>query len=84
MSHSLDDASGLQTSGNFGTALILNPIRQEDNYASSDFDVRHIVNVNGVWQQDDPSTPQVEVNDWGRVTNVTNPRFARFSLTFDF
>jgi hypothetical protein len=41
-------------------------------------------NVNGVWQQDDPSTPQVEVNDWGRVTSVTNPRFARFSLTFDF
>ena len=50
LSHSLDDASGLQTSGNFGTAMILNPIRQEDNYANSDFDVRHIVNVNGVWQ----------------------------------
>ena len=49
-SHSLDDASGLQTSGNFGTSLILNPIRQSDNYASSDFDVRHIINVNGVWQ----------------------------------
>jgi len=50
LSHSLDDASGLQTSGNFGTSLILNSIRQEDNYANSDFDVRHIVNVNGVWQ----------------------------------
>lgn len=49
-SHSLDDASGLQTSGNFGTALILNPIRQQDSYANSDFDVRHIINVNSVWQ----------------------------------
>lgn len=50
LSHSLDDASGLQTSGNFGTSLILNPIRQADNYANSDFDIRHIINVNGVWQ----------------------------------
>ena len=50
LSHSLDDASGLQTSGNFGTSLILNPIRQEDNYANSDFDVRHVINLNGIWQ----------------------------------
>jgi hypothetical protein len=50
LSHSLDDASGLQTSGNFGTSLILNPIRQSDNYANSDFDVRHIININGIWQ----------------------------------
>jgi len=50
LSHSLDDASGLQTSGTFGTAFILNPIRQQDNYASSDFDVRHIINVNWIWQ----------------------------------
>ncbi|MGB8507808.1 MAG: carboxypeptidase-like regulatory domain-containing protein, partial [Pyrinomonadaceae bacterium] len=50
LSHSLDDASGLQTSGAFSTAFILNPIRQHDNYASSDFDVRHLINVNGVWQ----------------------------------
>lgn len=50
LSHALDDASGLQTSGAFGTAFVLNPIRQQDNYANSDFDVRHLVNVNGVWQ----------------------------------
>lgn len=49
-SHSLDDTSGLQTSGSFGTAFILNPIRQGDNYASSDFDMRHIVNFNSLWQ----------------------------------
>ncbi len=50
LSHSMDDASGLQTSGNYGTSLILNPLRQRDNYANSDFDVRHIINSNAVWQ----------------------------------
>ncbi len=49
-SHSMDDTSGLQTSAAFGTAFILNPIRQRDNYASSDFDMRHIVNFNSLWQ----------------------------------
>ncbi len=46
----MDDASGLQTSSNYGTSLILNPLRQRDNYANSDFDVRHIINSNAVWQ----------------------------------
>ena len=50
LSHSMDDASGLQTSGNFGTSFILNPIRQKDNYANSDFDVRHSFNANAIWQ----------------------------------
>ncbi|MDT5262276.1 MAG: hypothetical protein QOC61_1280 [Acidobacteriota bacterium] len=50
LSHTLDDASGLQTSGAFGTAFILNPIRQHDNYANSDYDVRHLINMNGIWQ----------------------------------
>ncbi len=49
LSHSLDDASGLATSGAYGGAFILNPIRQRDSYANSDFDVRHIVNINAVW-----------------------------------
>jgi hypothetical protein len=50
-SHSLDDASGLQTELGFSSAsLILNPFRQRDNYASSDFDMRHIINVSSVWQ----------------------------------
>ena len=50
-SHSLDDASGLQTYGSFSSsALVLNPFRQRDNYASSDFDMRHMINVNSVWQ----------------------------------
>ena len=50
LSHSLDDASGLQTSTGFGSAFILNPLRQSDNYASSDFDVRHQINANGIWE----------------------------------
>jgi hypothetical protein len=49
-SHSLDDASGLQTSTGFGEAFILNPIRQRDNYASSDFDLRHVINFNYILQ----------------------------------
>jgi Carboxypeptidase regulatory-like domain len=54
-SHSLDDASGLQSETGFGNAngngaFIVNPIRQRDNYASSDFDIRHLVNADAVWQ----------------------------------
>lgn len=49
MSHSLDDASGLQTAAAFAGAFILNPLRQRESYASSDFDVRHIINANGTW-----------------------------------
>lgn len=50
LSHSLDDASGLATSGAFGGAFIVNPILQDASYANSDFDIRHIINVNSIWQ----------------------------------
>jgi hypothetical protein len=50
LSHSMDDASGLQTSGAFGGAFILNPLRQQDNFANSDFDIRQIINANAVWE----------------------------------
>jgi hypothetical protein len=50
LSKSMDDASGLQTSGAYGSAFILNAIRQEDSYAVSDFDTRHVINANGLWQ----------------------------------
>ena len=33
-----------------GEAFILNPIRQKDNYSVSDFDTRHIINGNAVWE----------------------------------
>jgi len=55
-SHSLDDASGLQGetsaygNANSNGAFIVNPIRQRDNYANSDFDIRHLINISGVWQ----------------------------------
>jgi hypothetical protein len=50
LSKSFDNASGLQTSGTYGAAFILNPLRPDDNYAYSDFDVRHIVNANFIFQ----------------------------------
>ena len=46
LSHSLDSASGLQTSGSYGTAFIVNALFPDQNYASSDFDARHIINAN--------------------------------------
>jgi len=49
-SRSIDDASGLQTSGAFGAAFILNPLRPKDNRAASDFDIAHIVNANAIYR----------------------------------
>jgi hypothetical protein len=54
--HSLDDASGLQSESGYGNnsgsngAFIVNSLRQRDNYASSDFDVKHSINADFVWQ----------------------------------
>jgi hypothetical protein len=49
-SHSLDDASGLQTAGAYGSAFIVNPIRQRDWYGNSDFDIRHLMTASAVWE----------------------------------
>jgi len=50
LSHALDDASGLQNVGNFSTqSLIFNPLTPEQNYASSDFDIRHLVTADWVY-----------------------------------
>jgi hypothetical protein len=47
----LDDSSGLQNGAGYnGEAFILNPFRQGDMYSNSDFDIRHQINVNAVWQ----------------------------------
>jgi hypothetical protein len=43
---SMDDVSGLQTDGSYGGQFLLNPLRPEDQYALSDFDVRHSINGN--------------------------------------
>jgi carboxypeptidase family protein len=50
LSKSIDDASGLQTSGAFGAAFILNPLRPQDSRGLSDFDVKHIINANAGYQ----------------------------------
>lgn len=46
--HSLDNASGLQNSNSFGGAFIVNALTPDQNYATSDFDARHIINANWV------------------------------------
>src|SRR5215207_7772282 len=46
--HSLDNASGLQNSNSYGTAFIVNALSPDGNYATSDFDARHIINANWV------------------------------------
>lgn len=47
---SFDSASGLQTGDSFGSQFILNPLRPQDNYSVSDFDIRHSVNANFIFQ----------------------------------
>jgi hypothetical protein len=51
LSRSVDDASGLQ-GGNvyIGGGLVLNPFTQRTSRGASDFDLRHIINFNSVWQ----------------------------------
>lgn len=53
--HSLDNASGLQTETGFGNnvgngSFIVNPILPSENYGNSDFDIRHSINADAVWQ----------------------------------
>ncbi len=51
LSKSSDDGSGLQGSSIFSPAgFTINPFRQEDMYAASDFDTRHIVNANAIFK----------------------------------
>lgn len=49
-SKSMDDVSGLQTAGSFGSGFILNPIRPKDSRSISDFDTTHVINANFVVQ----------------------------------
>lgn len=49
LSHSLDDGSALQNVAAFN-GFILNPFRQRDSYGSSGFDIRHMININGIYQ----------------------------------
>lgn len=49
-SHSLDDASGNEAAGSITGVNILNPLRLQENRGDSDFDVRHLINANFVYQ----------------------------------
>ena len=55
-SRTADDGSSLQTASlqvaNVATRadFVINPFRQEDMYAASDFDMRHIVNANAIFK----------------------------------
>ena len=49
-SKSMDTASGLQTGTSFGSQFILNPLRPEDSHSVSDFDTKHLVNANFIFQ----------------------------------
>lgn len=68
-SKSLDDASGVQTSGVFGAAFIHNAIRPQDNRSVSDFDVRHIFNMNSIFELPF-GRGQRYFSNMGRVTNA--------------
>ena len=46
--HSLDNASGLQSAGSYGAGFIVNALFPDQNYGTSDFDARHIINANWV------------------------------------
>ncbi|HQU91821.1 MAG TPA: TonB-dependent receptor [Pyrinomonadaceae bacterium] len=49
-SKSMDDASGLNNATTYsGGSFILNALRQEDFRSVSDFDLRHVINANAVW-----------------------------------
>src|SRR6185295_2840039 len=46
--HSLDNASGLQASTAYAAAFIVNALDPAQNYATSDFDAKHIINANWI------------------------------------
>jgi hypothetical protein len=50
-SHSLDTASGTESSGTIssGASLILNPLDLRENRGNSDFDARHLINANFIY-----------------------------------
>jgi hypothetical protein len=50
--HSLDTASGNESAGaiSSGASLILNPLVLRENRGDSDFDARHIINANAIYE----------------------------------
>ena len=75
--HSLDNASGLQSSTSYSYAFILNPLNPDSSYADSDFDVRHIVNAN--WLIGLPLGKGKRFG--GGMKGITNTIFGDWQLT---
>lgn len=50
LSKSMDNASGLQNSNAYGAAFVVNPLDLNQARGVSDFDIRHIINMNAVWE----------------------------------
>jgi hypothetical protein len=49
-SKSLDNASGLQREDGWSDNMIINALRPNDNYALSNFDMKHVINANMLWE----------------------------------
>lgn len=49
-SKSMDTTSGLQTGASYGSQFLLNPLRPDDQRSLSDFDTKHVVNANFIFQ----------------------------------
>lgn len=49
-SNSKDDGSSLQSDALSSPGISINPFRQDDMYSNSDFDMRHLINVNGIFK----------------------------------
>ena len=49
LSKSMDNASGLQSGAAFGANFVVNALDLDQNYGESDFDIRHIINSNAIW-----------------------------------
>jgi hypothetical protein len=49
LSKSMDNASGLQSGGAYGANFVVNALDLDQNYGESDFDIRHIINSNVIW-----------------------------------
>jgi len=49
-SHSIDDASGNESSGSLTGVNVVNPLDLRTDRGSSDFDIRHLVNANFIYE----------------------------------
>jgi hypothetical protein len=68
-SKSMDNASGLQSGTSYGSQFILNALRPDDNRSVSDFDTRHVVNANFLFQLP-VGRNQIWFSDMGKVADV--------------